>query len=115
MVHYSREIDISQLSISMYSWSHHLTLLLLRMVSIIMWISPVGIASVISAKILMVSNLASIMSQLGYFILTVCGGIFLYQFTFLQAIYFLATKKNPFQFWWGIFQAWMTAFATAST
>ena len=88
---------------------------IVRMVNIIMWISPVGIASVISAKILLVSDLASIMSQLGCFILTVCGGIFLYQFTFLQAIYFLFTKKNPFQFWWGIFQAWMTAFATAST
>merc|ERR1711936_574544 len=88
---------------------------IMRMVSIIMWISPVGIASVISAKILLVSDLASIMSQLGCFILTVCGGIFLYQFTFLQAIFFLFTKKNPFQFWWGIFQAWMTAFATAST
>merc|ERR1711936_1421413 len=88
---------------------------IMRMVSIIMWISPVGIASVISAKILLVSDLASIMSQLGYFILTVCGGIFLYQFTILQAIFFLFTKKNPFEFWWGIFQAWMTAFATAST
>jgi len=88
---------------------------IMRMVNIIMWISPVGIASVISAKILLVSDLASIMSQLGCFILTVCGGIFLYQFTFLQAIFFLFTKRNPFQFWWGIFQAWMTAFATAST
>ena len=114
-MHYSREIDISQLSIHVLLKATQLTLILDRMVSIIMWISPVGIASVISAKILLVSDLASIMSQLGYFILTVCGGIFLYQFTFLQAIYFLATKKNPFQFWWGIFQAWMTAFATAST
>merc|ERR1712045_136802 len=26
-----------------------------------------------------------------------------------------ATKRNPFQFWWGLFQSWMTAFATAST
>jgi len=88
---------------------------IMRMVSLIMWISPVGIASVISAKILSVHDLALIMYQLGNFILTVCGGIFLYQFTVLQGIFFLFTKKNPFKFWWGLFQAWMTAFATAST
>jgi len=88
---------------------------IMRMVNMIMWISPVGIASVISAKILLVSDLGLIMSQLGYFIVTVCGGIFLYQFTVLQAIFFIFTKKNPFKFWWGLFQAWMTAFATAST
>merc|ERR1719273_2677851 len=46
---------------------------------------------------------------------TVCGGIFLYQFTFLQAIYFVIVRKNPFKFWCELFQAWMTSFATAST
>eukprot|EP00092_Neocalanus_flemingeri_P000746 GFUD01000790.1.p1 GENE.GFUD01000790.1~~GFUD01000790.1.p1 ORF type:complete len:335 (+),score=67.34 GFUD01000790.1:137-1006(+) len=80
-----------------------------------MWISPVGISSVICAKILGVAHLGSVMSQLGLFIFTVCSGIFIYQFTFLQAIYFVFVRKNPFKFWWGLFQAWMTAFATAST
>jgi len=88
---------------------------IMKMVSAIMWISPVGISSVICAKILGVANLSSVMSQLGLFILTVCSGIFIYQFTILQAIYLLFVRKNPFKFWWGLFQAWMTAFATAST
>jgi len=88
---------------------------IMKMVSAIMWISPVGISSVICAKILGVANLGSVMSQLGLFIITVCSGIFIYQFTFLQAIYFVFVRKNPFKFWWGLFQAWMTAFATAST
>merc|ERR1711962_818324 len=87
----------------------------MKMVSIIMWISPIGISSVIAAKILSVANLATTLSQLGLFILTVCGGIFLYQFTFLQAIYFVFVRKNPFRFWCQLFQAWMTSFATAST
>merc|ERR1719208_168630 len=85
------------------------------MVGIIMWFSPVGISSVITAKILSVPNLAVVMSQLGLFIVTVCGGIFLYQFTLLQAIYFVFVRKNPFKFWCQMFQAWMTSFATAST
>jgi len=75
----------------------------------------VGISSVICAKILSVANLAHVMSQLALFILTVVGGIFLYQFTVLQLIYMAVVRKNPFKFWWGLFQAWMTAFATAST
>merc|ERR1712083_869968 len=39
----------------------------------------------------------------------------LYQFTVLQLIYLVIVRKNPFRFWWGMFQSWMTAFATAST
>eukprot|EP00088_Acartia_fossae_P066856 TRINITY_DN8307_c0_g1_i1.p1 TRINITY_DN8307_c0_g1~~TRINITY_DN8307_c0_g1_i1.p1 ORF type:complete len:522 (+),score=142.21 TRINITY_DN8307_c0_g1_i1:372-1937(+) len=88
---------------------------IMLMVNGIMWFSPVGIGSVICAKILAVNNLASVMSQLGLFIATVCSGIFLYQFVFLQAIYFVFVRKNPFRFWWNLFQSWMTAFATAST
>merc|ERR1712131_163285 len=80
-----------------------------------MWVSPVGIGSVICAKILGVQNLVSVMSQLAMFICTVCSGLFLYQFTFLQAIYFVFVRKNPFRFWCQLFQAWMTSFATAST
>jgi len=88
---------------------------IMKMVYGIMWISPIGISSVICAKILSVQNLMLIMSQLGYFIVTVVGGIFLYQFTVLQLIYFVFVRKNPFTFWLGLFQSWMTAFATAST
>jgi len=88
---------------------------IMKMVSGIMWISPIGISSVICAKILGVANLGRVMSQLGLFIITVCSGLFIYQLVFYQAIYFFFTRKNPFKFWWGLFQAWMTAFATAST
>jgi len=88
---------------------------IMKMVYGIMWISPVGISSVICAKILSVSNLGLVMSQLAMFIITVVSGIFLYQFTILPLIYFVLVQKNPFRFWWGMFQSWMTAFATAST
>ena len=57
---------------------------IMRMVTTIMWISPIGISSVIAAKILDVDDLATVMTQLTMFILTACGGIFLYQFTTLK-------------------------------
>jgi len=88
---------------------------IMKMVTTIMWVSPVGIGSVICAKILEVGELSSVMSQLALFIATVCSGLFIYQFTFLQAIYFVFVRKNPYKFWWNLFQSWMTAFATAST
>jgi len=55
------------------------------------------------------------MSQLAIFIVTACSGIFFFQFVIIQAVYFIFVRKNPFKFWWGLFQSWMTAFATAST
>jgi len=88
---------------------------ILKMVYGIMWISPIGIGSVICAKILSVEDLAEVMTQLGWFIITVVGGVFPYQFTILQLIYFIFVRKTPFVFWAGLFQTWMTAFATAST
>ena len=88
---------------------------IMKMVYMVMWVSPIGIASVIAAKILGVADLALVMSQLGLFMVTVCSGVFFYQFVCLQLIYFMIVRKNPYKFWWGLFQSWMTAFATAST
>merc|ERR1719382_1330937 len=85
------------------------------MVYIVMWVSPVGIVSVIAARILSVDDLALVMSQLGLFMVTVCSGVFFYQFVIMQLIYFIIVRSNPYKFWWGLFQSWMTAFATAST
>ena len=69
----------------------------------------------ICAKILSVPQLSLVMSQLALFIVTVVSGIFFYQFTILQLIYLVTVRRNPFKFWWAMFQSWMTGFATAST
>ena len=89
--------------------------LVMGWVGAIMWISPVGITSVITAKILQVEDLASVMAQLTWFLITTSIGIFFYQLVILQGIYLIFVRKNPFRFWITMFQAWMTAFATAST
>ena len=59
--------------------------------------------------------MGQVLSQLGLFIVTACSGVFLFQLVILQLIYFIIVRKNPYRFWWGLLQSWITAFATAST
>ncbi|KAL7646191.1 UNVERIFIED_CONTAM: hypothetical protein RMT77_003092 [Armadillidium vulgare] len=88
---------------------------ILKIVTGIMWLSPVGVASVIMSKILSVSNLGSVMSSLALFIVTVVVGVMIWQLIFQNLIYFIAVRKNPFPFYFNLLEAWVTSFATAST
>ncbi|CAO1311165.1 unnamed protein product [Diamesa serratosioi] len=88
---------------------------IMKMVSGVMWLTPIGISSVIAGKILDVDNLNSVMSQLLWFILTVALGVFFYQFVVMQLLYFVVIKQNPFKYYCGLVQPMLTAFATAST
>ncbi|CAL8097297.1 unnamed protein product [Orchesella dallaii] len=81
----------------------------------IMWVTPVGVASLICSKILSVVDIGTVVTQLGLFVLTVGVGILIYQIIILQLIYFAVTRKNPFRFYWGVLPATVTAFSTAST
>lgn len=88
---------------------------IMKMVSGIMWTSPVGIASIICGKILQVDDLPEVMEQLALFILTVIVGVFIYQLIIMQLIYLVIVRKNPWRFFWSLRDAWFTVFATAST
>ncbi|XP_065357744.1 excitatory amino acid transporter isoform X1 [Calliphora vicina] len=87
----------------------------MKMVTCVMWLTPVGISSVIAGKILSVNDLHLVMAQLMWFILTVAVGVVLYQLVIMQAIYYVIVRRNPFKFYAGLIQAMLTAFATAST
>ncbi|XP_026489449.1 excitatory amino acid transporter isoform X1 [Vanessa tameamea] len=88
---------------------------IMKMVTGVMWFTPIGVSSVIAGKILGVNNVAQVMSQLAWFIATVTVGVFLYQLIVMQLIYFLFLRRNPYKFYWGLSQAMLTASATAST
>ncbi|XP_076045976.1 excitatory amino acid transporter 2 isoform X3 [Oratosquilla oratoria] len=88
---------------------------ILKIVTGIMWLSPVGVASVILSKILSVDNLGTVMSNLGLFIVTVVVGVLIYQWIIQNLLYFVFTRRNPFKFYFNLLEAWVTAFATAST
>ena len=88
---------------------------IMKMVTGIMWLTPVGISSVIAGKILAVNDIGFVMMQLAWFIFTVLIGVLIYQLIVLQAIYFVFLRKNPYRFYVGLMQPTLTGFATAST
>ncbi|XP_065093309.1 excitatory amino acid transporter [Ochlerotatus camptorhynchus] len=88
---------------------------IMKMVTGVMWLTPIGIGSVIAGKILAVSDISLVMTQLAWFIFTVLFGVLLYQWVIVQFIYFMFLKKNPFKLYVSLIQPMLTAFATAST
>ncbi|XP_057656720.1 excitatory amino acid transporter 2 [Diorhabda carinulata] len=86
----------------------------MRMVKSVIWLTPIGVCSIITAKIILVDDIYLVISQLGWFILTILIGILLYQLVIMQLIYFLIVRKNPFKYYCALVQGTLTAFATAS-
>ncbi|KAM9784448.1 solute carrier family 1 member 9 isoform 3-T6 [Syngnathus typhle] len=89
--------------------------IIMTMVSMIMWYSPVGIASLIAGKIAAIGDLEVVARQLGMYMVTVVVGLAIHGGLILPAIFFAITRKSPFTFYSGIFQAWITALGTASS
>ncbi|XP_028267186.1 solute carrier family 1 member 9 [Parambassis ranga] len=89
--------------------------IIMTMVSMIMWYSPVGIASLIAGKIAAIGDLEVVARQLGMYMVTVIVGLVIHGGLILPAIFFGITRKSPFTFYSGIFQAWITALGTASS
>lgn len=67
------------------------------------------------SKILSVEKLATVMSNLGLFIVTVVVGVLFYQWFIQNLLYFLFTRRNPITFYFNLLEPWVTSFATAST
>ncbi|KAM4014694.1 excitatory amino acid transporter 2-like [Anomaloglossus baeobatrachus] len=89
--------------------------IIMRLVTMIMWYSPLGIASLICGKIAAIKDLETVARQLGMYMVTVIVGLVIHGGVILPLIFFSITRKNPFRFYGGIFQAWITALGTASS
>ncbi|XP_026520403.1 excitatory amino acid transporter 2 [Notechis scutatus] len=89
--------------------------IVMKLVIMIMWYSPLGIACLICGKIIAIKDLEVVARQLGMYMITVIVGLLIHGGIFLPLLYFVITRKNPFSFFAGIFQAWITALGTASS
>ncbi|ESO83435.1 hypothetical protein LOTGIDRAFT_169299 [Lottia gigantea] len=89
--------------------------IIMKMVLIVMWYSPVGIMFLIIGKILSLEDPAALGERLGMYMVTVLAGLIIHACIILPSIYFIITRKNPLRLFIGILQAWVTALGTASS
>ncbi|XP_046574688.1 excitatory amino acid transporter-like [Haliotis rubra] len=89
--------------------------IIMRIVGMVMWYSPIGIFFLIIGKILSLEDPAKVGEQLGMYMLTVLSGLIIHAVIVLPAIYFVICRKNPLKLFIGILQAWVTALGTASS
>lgn len=87
----------------------------LRMTMLIIWFSPIGIIFLIATKLVEIHNLSTIFIQLGFYILTVIGGLAFHAFITLPLVFFLITRKNPYVFMHKMTKALLTAWVTSSS
>ncbi|XP_067674565.1 excitatory amino acid transporter-like [Haliotis asinina] len=89
--------------------------IIMKIVGLVMWYSPIGIFFLIIGKILSLEDPAKVGEQLGMYMLTVLSGLIIHAVIVLPAIYFVICRKNPLKLFIGILQAWVTALGTASS
>ncbi|XP_069168847.1 excitatory amino acid transporter 3 isoform X6 [Procambarus clarkii] len=81
----------------------------------LIWISPVGILFLVASMMIEMEDFSVMLGQLGMYFGTVILGIFIHGFLVLPALYTIFTRKLPFRFLANMTQAYITAFATASS
>ncbi len=52
--------------------------------------------------------------QLGLYVATVLAGLAIHGVVILPLVYLVFVRRNPFRFVWGLMEALLTAFGTAS-
>ncbi|XP_023241481.1 excitatory amino acid transporter-like [Centruroides sculpturatus] len=89
--------------------------IIMRIVGLVMWYSPIGIMFLIIGKIMLIKDLATTANALGLYMVTVITGLIIHACITLPLLYFVFTRKNPLTFFRGMLQAWITALGTASS
>ncbi|XP_011638620.1 excitatory amino acid transporter 1-like isoform X2 [Pogonomyrmex barbatus] len=81
----------------------------------VIWLSPIGVLSLVASKITEMKSLEEVVSQLGMYFLTVLIALLIHGFLVLPGMYFLLTKKNPYIYISNMAEALVTAFGTSSS
>jgi len=87
----------------------------MKMVSLVMWYSPIGICSMIAAKLAAMDDILVALKLVGMFMVTVIVGLLIHVLIVLPIIYLAITRKNPYRFMKGLREAMVTAFGTDSS
>lgn len=81
----------------------------------VIWLSPIGVLFLITAKLLEMEDLGEVFGKLGLYFAVVAGGIIFHGFVILPLLFFLFTRQNPVRFVGNMGQAIATAFGTSSS
>ncbi|XP_038622763.1 neutral amino acid transporter B(0) [Tachyglossus aculeatus] len=85
------------------------------LVSWIMWYAPLGIMFLVAGKIVEMEDVGMLFASLGKYICCCVVGHVVHGLILLPLIYFIFTRKNPYQFLLGTIPALATAFGTSSS
>ncbi|KAI8115129.1 hypothetical protein FF38_07913 [Lucilia cuprina] len=88
---------------------------MMTITSWVIWISPLGVAFLIAAKIIEMESIADTIQSLGWYFVTVMLGLFLHGFGTIAVIFFLGTRRLPYPFIAKLSQVLATAFGTGSS
>ncbi|CAF0984124.1 unnamed protein product [Didymodactylos carnosus] len=89
--------------------------IVMKLIKLVMWYSPIGIMFLVAGKILEIDDLAKLAKSLGMYAVTVLVGLAIHALITLPLIFLVITRKNPFLFYKGVLQAWLTGIGTASS
>jgi len=88
---------------------------MLRITTWIIYLSPIGVFSLVAGQVLGTSSFMKVLSSLGLYFVTVMIGLAIHGGLILPVIFRLVTKKSPLTFIGNMGNALSTAFGTASS
>ncbi|XP_032234310.1 excitatory amino acid transporter 3 [Nematostella vectensis] len=88
---------------------------IMQMITIVMWLSPIGICSLIAKNLVQMGDIPSAFKALGMFIGTSLAALLIHGLVILPLVYFICTRRNPFKYMFNLVDALVTAFGTDSS
>lgn len=87
----------------------------MSMVTLAIWLSPVGICFLVTGAVVKAENIGNVFESLALYIGTCITGLIIHSFVVYPLLYFLLTRKNPLKFFSGMIEPAVTAFGTSSS
>lgn len=91
------------------------TEIIIRILRVLIWSTPVGVASLVAKTIASTSDVEDTFKMLGLYFLTVMIGFIVWGYIIVPIIFFLVRRSNPFRFLGSIMPSFMIVLATSST
>ncbi|KJH41846.1 excitatory amino acid transporter 1 family protein [Dictyocaulus viviparus] len=87
----------------------------MKLISLVIWYSPIGITFLIAAQIVGMKDPGKELQRLMGYMITVLIGLFIHGFVVLPVLMITLARRNPIKYVYGMAQALLTALATSSS